>query len=797
MSIYPVGSYVEILRASKWNAAVVVDADDPDEEILVTYLENNQEEWVCYSSAEVRKLDQLPPTVKSKPKDKETSPLCVEYDIKTSDPIETVVKTEIDIIKSLKIEHTIVESVSLQSKYKVGDGVVAAWSKSKNYAARVEAVLPNKEYRVQFEDGLKKIVSEDQMTKEADIIPDPTLPKYTTRHKSVDYNALQNVPDQPTIHKKKKKKRDKLKIKFNFPMKPKGVPSNEVKNEIVTQAEIHHAPDAVTNSHVGQDNATFDVAQPFLINRKDGTMQFSIPIVDPKLPTGWYKHKAFFNNRWQAILINSENRKFFGRKGLLKYFEMNKLDYSPDLFDFSYMDIPPKKTKNVDIASCEKKIAAFSHSVSPISIAPSIPKFSDFNVSTSGNYVCPNNDCKKEFRKENLLMMHLKHYHPEFKKMLPSDLNVADFAYARTNSMDDKEDLSKPIKKNSCTFDGYQNSFIGTTVKLSPPAVTPLPKVYSEHLPVSGTDVKVNEPNLSSRNDLKLKEPEKAEQADESMEIDFESQIALFEITKKSDDTKSIKKENTTPEKKEILRSMSSPPVTFEKMKKEEVVNCICGMTEEDGLMIQCDICLCWQHSHCSDIETENEVPDKYVCKICRNPPLLRKTQKYAYDHDWLHKGLLPTLDPTNKHYDEDFLKIQNILQNAHNITGSLCKLSDAMHNSSIKIQIAQEPNHSKLYLWSQCVKSEDEKDSKEIEQGLKIPVPEVPIGSQECRLNLVSQVEQDYDMMEQRLNELENLIINAESDCSSLMGDPINDKATIHMLIKDLETLRTLAIVN
>ena len=29
---------------------------------------------------------------------------------------------------------------------------------------------------------------------------------------------------------------------------------------------------------------------------------------------------------------------------------------------------------------------------------------------------------------------------------------------------------------------------------------------------------------------------------------------------------------------------------------------------EEDGLMIQCDICLCWQHGMCLDIHKEEEV---------------------------------------------------------------------------------------------------------------------------------------------------------------------------------------------
>ncbi|KAI5743496.1 hypothetical protein M8J77_018815 [Diaphorina citri] len=813
MSIYAIGSYVEISRAANWNAAVVVDADDHEDEIFVKYIANDQEEWVNYKTTGVRKIDK--PTEIVKPKPKETPIASLSVPAPTSLPPPVV---EEEVVEP-KIEPLVIETTTLQSKYKVGDSVLAAWSKSKNYAARVEAVLPNNEYRVQFEDGLKKIVSEDQMTKEADIIPDPSYPKYTTRHKSIDYNLLQNAPDE-VIHKKKKKKKDKLKIKFNFQLKSKGDSNGDNKNEIVTQAEIHQAPnleiepDDIDDVH--ESSGVFDISQPFVIHRKDGTSQYSIPISDPKLPPGWHKHKAFFNHRWQAILINSENRKFFGKKGLMKYCETHNIEYSPDIFDFSYME-NSKKRRSLDV-SIEKKIKILTPAAPTTPVTPTPPLFSDFNLSISGNYVCPKDDCKKEFRKENLLMMHLKHYHPEFKSMLPAALNVADLAYARTNSMDDNEDLAKPVKKTSGSFDFYQNMTSAGNVKVSPPPpVQPALKIEMQPPPVASNVTKVKEKTIAHPSEVKTKETAKVEEQEHDamdVDFDFESQITPFEITKKSDDTQkklggstvsnrsggsSVKEESTTPEKKSPPTSnfVSPPSVKYEKMKKEEVVNCVCGVLEEDGLMIQCDICLCWQHSQCSDIETESEVPEKYICKICKNPPLQRKSLMYAYDQDWLNKGVLPTLDPSNKQYDEEFLRTQNILRETHSITGSLCKLSDSMHNASMKMQIVQEPNHPKLYLWSQCVESDDQKDPQTPDETPKIPKPEAPIDSHECRLNLLAQVEQDYNLMEQKLDELERQMQSVEADSSSLMGNPAHDKPTLQMLLRDLETLRTLAIVN
>lgn len=73
-----------------------------------------------------------------------------------------------------------------------------------------------------------------------------------------------------------------------------------------------------------------------------------------------------------------------------------------------------------------------------------------------------------------------------------------------------------------------------------------------------------------------------------------------------------------------------------------ELINCVCGYTEEDGLIIQCDLCFCWQHGSCNLIDREEDVPDKFVCHVCRSPLKQRHSKKYAHDQDWLKKGTLP-----------------------------------------------------------------------------------------------------------------------------------------------------------
>ncbi|KAG7458203.1 hypothetical protein MATL_G00235700 [Megalops atlanticus] len=51
-----------------------------------------------------------------------------------------------------------------------------------------------------------------------------------------------------------------------------------------------------------------------------------------------------------------------------------------------------------------------------------------------------------------------------------------------------------------------------------------------------------------------------------------------------------------------------------------EIVRCVCQTEEENGFMIQCGECMCWQHSVCMGLP-EDSLPKHYTCYICRDPP--------------------------------------------------------------------------------------------------------------------------------------------------------------------------------
>lgn len=58
----------------------------------------------------------------------------------------------------------------------------------------------------------------------------------------------------------------------------------------------------------------------------------------------------------------------------------------------------------------------------------------------------------------------------------------------------------------------------------------------------------------------------------------------------------------------------------------EEVTRCICGNIEplvddefeDNGLFVQCDKCLVWQHAYCVGLLSDKQMPEMYHCELCR-----------------------------------------------------------------------------------------------------------------------------------------------------------------------------------
>ena len=156
-----------------------------------------------------------------------------------------------------------------------------------------------------------------------------------------------------------------------------------------------------------------------------------------------------------------------------------------------------------------------------------------------------------------------------------------------------------------------------------------------------------------------------------------------------------------------------------EHLTTEELVNCSCRRLEEDGLMIQCDICLCWQHGSCFGIEEEDQVPEYYVCETCRNPRLGRTSAKYSVDQDWLNKGILPVaIDSSlmgesakNENFSilpnlprdsrEQLVENETAFRKLSELMADLANLSKLLHSLRVKLHVASQSNNSKVFMWS------------------------------------------------------------------------------------------------
>ncbi|CAH1176132.1 unnamed protein product [Phaedon cochleariae] len=280
------------------------------------------------------------------------------------------------------------------------------------------------------------------------------------------------------------------------------------------------------------------------------------------------------------------------------------------------------------------------------------------------------------------------------------------------------------------------------------------------------------------------------------------------------------------------------------RMKQEEIINCTCGFTEEDGLMIQCELCQCWQHAYCNNIERESQVPDKYVCYICQNPLRERLSRKFYHDQDWMKQGVLP-VGSYHIRDNEALQKRFEKLKKCHDMSGGLQELREYLHNLSVKMKIAEAKNHPKLYLWSkpwakkslpEKAKPEDHEPAPKLESdgdylkselnkedssnensmlmmilkagkevmpkidlnslmdtnGPMIPQPEAAIDSTDCRLNLLEHIIHQESLVEERLDDYEKQIEALEEGMNMEVDEDYpRTRQTLQMLMRDLDTLK------
>ncbi|NXU18503.1 PHF20 protein, partial [Pardalotus punctatus] len=127
-----------------------------------------------------------------------------------------------------------------------------------------------------------------------------------------------------------------------------------------------------------------------------------------------------------------------------------------------------------------------------------------------------------------------------------------------------------------------------------------------------------------------------------------------------------------------------------------EIVRCVCEVKEENDFMIQCEECLCWQHGVCMGL-LEDNIPEKYTCYICQDPPGRRPSLKYWYEKEWLSNGHMHGLAFLEENYSHQNAKK---IVATHQLLGDVQRVIEVLHGLQLKMSILQNKEHPDLKLW-------------------------------------------------------------------------------------------------
>ncbi|KAK8377107.1 hypothetical protein O3P69_013632 [Scylla paramamosain] len=449
----------------------------------------------------------------------------------------------------------------------------------------------------------------------------------------------------------------------------------------------------------------------------------------------------------------------------------------------------------------------------------------EFVVCTEHNdHQCPKDGCGKSFRKENLLQMHIKHYHPELlKKTSNWAPNVADLAYARTvgdhlDTSSSPTHASPPVDKMGKSETGSKKAPRGLSSVSSPDArgkVVDKKTSGSIKTIIGSKDSKKRDKSkLDSEQGPPISEDEiesKEEVEDLAEDIEVESPISTLGLQSEDPDyvpsegevllmrkdrkekrktrgeSKGKKKKiaevplpepsSASPSKKTPGPEAEAPSIEAEEDTGDawaegtegvptsetsaEIINCGCGSTEEEGLMLQCDVCLCWQHGDCYNIVGEDQVPDKYICSLCDHPRLERSSHKFRHHQDWLKEGRLPRFSFSSSRGD---LRLEACVRRGHELTANVQQLSQILHSLRLKLHIAREADHPKFVMWHKKWNEREESPPHGKEKSYTSPAAVAPL---QDFMDIVDQEDPSLDtkVTDTKVPDLSHQTANLSSD--------------------------------
>ena len=119
----------------------------------------------------------------------------------------------------------------------------------------------------------------------------------------------------------------------------------------------------------------------------------------------------------------------------------------------------------------------------------------------------------------------------------------------------------------------------------------------------------------------------------------------------------------------------------------QELIRCVCGQEKDEGVMVQCEQCMTWQHTSCMGL-SEKDLPDQHICSECSDPPASIKREQYKHSNPWYQSGKL--MYPTDTELVEAGAQLSSL-------KNQLASLESMLPAVNLKIQIAKNGNHPYL----------------------------------------------------------------------------------------------------
>ncbi|OWF49738.1 PHD finger protein 20-like protein 1 isoform X2 [Mizuhopecten yessoensis] len=307
-------------------------------------------------------------------------------------------------------------------------------------------------------------------------------------------------------------------------------------------------------------------------------------------------------------------------------------------------------------------VSQLSPSVSPVSQVPTqgttqpvtgMPKKAFIIEQDHNHFKCVFEGCNKAFRKENLLDSHIKYYHCDDTK---------------------KHTMPQPMRKRRKT-----TSICSTDSDVSCSSKQTTPLVVKTHQAPVDIGTVTLPPTL---------------EVQECVTVDIVEDVDL----KVADIKHQMTCSQDTMATEESIE-------TEDELSKDEVVNCICLFNEENGLMIQCDVCLCWQHAVCFDLTVET-LPKKYICFVCSDPTGVRESCRYIHDQDWIKHGNLNKFGFLN--YQEQDDRRAGTIQATCGLVSDVHNISTVLHSLKEEIKLSRDHSHPQFKKWVTDLDSEE-----------------------------------------------------------------------------------------